>query len=350
MNCCIECFKDSEIRAIIDSLNEIGNCDFCGVKNIKIHSIGENSTISDYLKEIIDLYSIDSNGKPLEESLLEDWDIFNISPQAIKLLVRTIYPTQDDSNVIIPQFSDNDYLKEFGIVKGKSWQEFADSIKYGNRFHNEIFNPDAFASFLSYSVKIYSEGTKMIRARICSNKRGFSTDEMGAPPLKKLQAGRINPEGITVLYLSSEKETALKEVRASVFDFVTIGDFIATKNDIKVVDLLKLATISPFLLQDKNERDASILTRYVINRKVLKDISTEVAKPLRRSDSSLEYLPTQFIAEFIKSQGYDGVEYASTMSEHSYNLAMFNKESFKCENTYVCEISKLSYETKEIGM
>jgi len=348
MNCCIECFRDSEIRTIIDSLDSIGDCDFCGVKNVKIHLIGENSTISDYLREVIELYNISSNGKPIEEALLEDWNIFNMSPQAIKSLIQTIYPTQNLSSVSIPQFSDYDYLKEFGIVKGKSWQEFANSIKYDNRFHNGIFNPDAFAIFLSYSVKIYPEGTKMLRARICHNKNKFSIDEMGAPPPEKLQAGRINPEGIAVLYLSSEKETALKEVKASVFDFVTIGDFIATKG-IKVVDLLKLATISPFLLQNKNEKDTNILTQYVINRKVLKDISTEVAKPLRRNDSTLEYLPTQFIAEFIKSQDYDGVEYASTMSEHSYNLAMFDKASFKCENTYVCEISKLLYETKEIS-
>jgi len=348
MNCCIECFRDSEIRAIIESLNEIGDCDFCGSKNVKIHFINENSAISDYLKEIIELYSIDSNGKFLEDALLEDWDIFNMSSQIIKSLIQTIYPTQNYSTVSIPQFKDNDYLKEFGIIKGKSWQDFAHSIKHSNRFHNDSFNSDSFASFLSYSVKTYSEGTKMIRARICKDKNGFSINEMGAPPLEKLQAGRINPEGITVLYLSSEKETALKEVRASIFDFVTIGEFIATKNDIRVVDLLKLATISPFLLQDKNEKDTDFLTQYVINRKILKDISTEVAKPLRRNDSSLEYLPTQFITEFIKSQGYDGVEYASTMSEHSYNLAMFNKESFKCKNTYVCEISKLSYETKDI--
>jgi len=348
MNCCIECFRDSEIRTIINSLDSIGDCDFCGVKDVKIHLIGENSTISDYLREIIELYSNDSNGKPLEEALLEDWNIFNMSPQAIKSLIQNIYPTQNPSNVSIPQFSDKDYLKEFGIVKGKNWQEFANSIKYDNRFHNGIFNPDAFAVFLSYSVKIYSEGTKMLRARICHSKNRLSIDEMGAPPSEKLQAGRINPEGIPVLYLSSEKETTLKEVKASVFDFVTIGDFIATKS-IKVVDLLKLATISPFLLQNKNEKDTNILTQYVINRKVLKDISTEVAKPLRRNDSTLEYLPTQFIAEFIKSQGYDGVEYASTVSERSYNLAMFDKTSFKCENTYVCEISKLSYETKEIS-
>lgn len=29
MKCCIECFKDSEIRAIIRTANQQGTCDFC---------------------------------------------------------------------------------------------------------------------------------------------------------------------------------------------------------------------------------------------------------------------------------------------------------------------------------
>jgi hypothetical protein len=351
MNCCIECFQDSEICNIIDSLNKIGDCTFCGAKKIKVCPINKNSVISDYLKEIIELYCPDFNGRPLEKALFEDWSIFKISPKMIKSLIRKTYndTTYHSINVSIPQFRDEDYLKEFGVVKDKNWQEFANSIKYDNRFHNEIFNPDAFISFLSYSVKTYLEGAQMFRARICHNKSGFSINEMGAPPFEKLRAGRINPEGITVLYLSSEMETALKEVRASVFDFVTIGNFKLKKN-IKVVDLSKLATISPFLFQGKNEGDSDILIQYAVNRKVLKDISTEVAKPLRSSDSPLEYLPTQFISEFIKSQSYDGVKYASTMAENSYNLAVFDKECFICENTYVYEISKLSYEKKEVSL
>ena len=32
MNCCVECFQDVQIRKIIATNNEIGNCDFCGQK------------------------------------------------------------------------------------------------------------------------------------------------------------------------------------------------------------------------------------------------------------------------------------------------------------------------------
>lgn len=45
---------------------------------------------------------------------------------------------------------------------------------------------------------------------------------------------------------------------------------------------------------------------WVLSIKRLTELSKEIAKPLRRSDSTLEYLPTQYISEFVKSQGYDG--------------------------------------------
>jgi len=126
-------------------------------------------------------------------------------------------------------------------------------------------------------------------------------------------------------------------VRVSAFDFVTVGTFESVK-DIKVVDLSGISNTSPFVYTNK-------LEYYALNRKVFKDIAFEIAKPLRRSDSILEYIPTQYITEFIKSQGYDGVEYASTMQTGGFNLAIFDESLFKCVATKVIEIKKLTCDT-----
>ena len=72
----------------------------------------------------------------------------------------------------------------------------------------------------------------MFRARIWPDNKGLDVSEMGAPPLGRRKAGRVNPEGIGVLYLTSDEKTALSEVRASAFDFVSIGRFRLLK-DIK---------------------------------------------------------------------------------------------------------------------
>ena len=80
-----------------------------------------------------------------------------------------------------------------------------------------------------------------------------------------------------------------------------------------------------------------------------------MSKSLRRSDSHLDYVPTQFIADFIKSifhedkqtnkiiYDYDGIEYGSTMNKNGYNLAAFYPEKFECIKVDVYKIDELQY-------
>lgn len=130
----------------------------------------------------------------------------------------------------------------------------------------------------------------------------------------------------------------IHEIRANAFDNVTIGEFQLLR-DIKVVNLSGIAQASPFHYDNG-------LERFTVNRKVYQEIALEVAKPLRRSDSPLEYLPTQYIAEFIKSQNYHGVEYASTLREGGFNLSVFDESLFKCINVQTVEVVEIHYKTK----
>lgn len=104
-----------------------------------------------------------------------------------------------------------------------TWSEFSDSIKYENRFHNNKFNKNVFASYLSLVVKTYHTGDCFYRARIADNSGGHTSNNMSTPPKGKRSARRVNPEEIGVLYLSLEQETVLHETRVNAFDYVTIG-------------------------------------------------------------------------------------------------------------------------------
>ena len=46
MKCCIDCFKDSEIREIIHKYGTRGNCDFCSAKNIDVYDNRRNKNAS----------------------------------------------------------------------------------------------------------------------------------------------------------------------------------------------------------------------------------------------------------------------------------------------------------------
>jgi hypothetical protein len=348
MKCCVECFKDIHIRNIIEKQGGIGDCDYCSHRDVAVYnlSIIPNS-ITDIIIGLIQIYSVSDlpDAKPLKTALHDDWDIFNAGIATIQTLVidlcSSVIGSDSDiftKNVIISQLLDNDFIREYCVVRGLSWGQFAESIKYENRFHSGVFNADAFASFLSIITKSYSAGTEFYRARITHNGSGYTTNEMCMPPKEKRSAGRINPEGIGVLYLSSDEKTVLNEVRASTFDYVSIGTFKLTK-DIRVVNLSGISGTSPFLYGGE-------LEKYAANRKVFREIAAEIAKPLRRSDSPIEYLPTQYIAEFIKSQGYNGVEYASTLREGGNNIAVFDEMLFDCVSVHTVEVSEITYKTQ----
>ena len=347
MNCCIKCFRDDYIRTTIDKQGSVGDCDFCGAKGVAVYNVGDPSNpISEKIIELVQTYSVSDHAeaKPLKFALRDDWDIFTAGAETILTLTKKLCATvyTDDAeifkkNVIIEQLMDEDFLRKFGVVCGYSWDDFSKAIKYGNRFHSGMFNSEEFASFLSIIKSIYPAGTHMYRARISTEKTGFTKNEMGAPPIGKRIAGRINPDGIGVLYLSLDKKTVLNEVRASAFDYVTIGKFQATR-DINVANLSDVGKTSPFL----HDID---LEKFAANRKVFQEIAAEIAKPLRRSDSPLEYLPTQYIAEFIKSENCDGVKYASTFRQGGYNFAAFNENLFDCVDVETVEVSEILYNT-----
>lgn len=64
--------------------------------------------------------------------------------------------------------------------------------------------------------------------------------------------------------------------------------------------------------------------------------------------SALAYLPTQFITEFIKSNGYAGVAYTSTMRTEGINVAVFDESIFECVAVHTVEINNISYSYEKI--
>lgn len=195
------------------------------------------------------------------------------------------------------------------------------------------------AKFLCYTVKTYAKGTIFYRARLCSDNKGYSTDKMGPPPAHLAVDGRVNPRGISVLYLSDNLETTFHEVRAGIYDYITVGTF-KLKEDVEVINLTQLDQISPFMLDMK--------LQYAINIDNLKMIVKEISKPLQNGNV-LDYVPTQYISDFIRSLGYQGIEYFSTRNEKTTNFAMFNAELFECVATEVYRIKDISYKTQKVS-
>lgn len=362
MICCINCFKDYEVRSIIRSLENRGDCQFCGSTGEFIYDTETDDSLIALFDELLSAYSPRSllpADYPeellgmLKDELCETWDIFAIDRRHVYQLVSSICKEQYaenrhlfDTPVGIPEMAQEEYIAINSLLKTGSWKDFVTSIKTDSRFHTRHINTDILSLFCTYATRTHKRGERFYRSRI-SNKGGLAISEMGAPPALKATAGRANPEGISYLYLSSNEETTLKEIRAGAHDYVTIGEFVL-EQDINVVDLTAIDQVSAFSGLD--------FAQHVINKRHLRKISSEIARPLRRVDSPLDYLPTQYICDFIKSiqhdgkPEYQGIKYGSTMSRNGYNLAVFDQNSFKCVSASVVDIRELKYEYDRVSL
>ena len=342
MICCIDCFKDTEIRAAIEMLGHRGNCPICKKVNAWIYDSeqdADKTNVAEMLDSILELYVPESElpilypeeqKMMIEDKILKEWSIFAGNLFEVKQIISE-YVSESidlDSRIVmervgIPQLFDEEYLENNSIMGKYSWDVFKKYLRNENRFHSKYIKLDILENVLKETETIIPNGTKLYRARV-SDKKGYSKNEMWAPPDDLASPGRANSKGQSCLYLCSVKKTTVKEIRAHAFDYVTIATF-KLKRSVKVLDLSSIVHSSPFYTE--NDKVA-----YLVNENTLRQIQNDLARPMSRLDSDLDYLPTQYISDFAKFLGYDGVKYFSTFDKTSYNVALF--DSSACDCTY----------------
>lgn len=351
MFCCSECFSSSYLKEIINSNPSIGDCDFCSSKSVATYNPRE---LVLFFQNIFDLYVTNTKyGASIEVQIEQDFQgkIFSskIESKRKDLLHEII---ADDFDRYKRLFKGKAILKHAQDHSGDSkikplqisWDKFAEEIKSTNRFHiQNALDLSKLRLLLERYERHIPKGKKYYRARVSDNIDGYKKEEMANPPAEKAKAGRANPIGISYLYLANDIKTTLYEARASLFDYVTVGDF-RLKEDIKVINL-RGDTYDPIFLAEQGQ-----LEDFLIHLPFITKLEQELSKPRRRSDNELDYLPTQYLSEFIKSMGFDGVEYQSSLYPNGYNLAIFNTSKLECLKTGVYEIQSIDLTHKLIEL
>lgn len=338
MYCCPNCFWDSELKSYVVSYStQKGNCDFCESQNTEIITPSE---LFVYFQSLISIYQpILEGGLMLHECLARDWEnLFRIEDTLIikALLSHICVEELEKNSAFLDLKVDFLYIDELVDNQEINWDVFVREIKFKNRFfiENKI-NLPLLEELFKRHEKPYKKGKVFHRARICDGEGIYEKEKMGKPPVEKSTAGRANPRGISYLYVSNDWETTLYETRASLYDYVTIAEF-KIKEDINVLNLRDTSKISPFTLDDD-------IGEYLKHKKYLSKLEKELSKPIRRQDSELDYLPTQYLCEFIKSIGFDGVEFRSSLNSDGYNLAIFNDDNFECVKTTLHEVKSVKF-------
>ncbi len=343
MICCVECFRDPEIRAAIEMVGHKGTCPICKKHDKWIYDLEKDidvSNVDDLLYSILEIYVPESElpysypeeeKMNIEDRLLKDWKIFSGDSSMVKQIVSGIVDESYDldsrlltEKVGIPELFDEAYLKDNSILGAANWDVFKKYLRNINRFHYRYINLEILESVMRETETVIPKGRNFFRSRVSNEKgeKGFARSEMGAPPDDVASAGRANSKGQSCLYLSNNRKTTVKEIRAHAFDYVTIATF-RTNREIRVLDLSSITHSSPFY-------SGTGKVSYLVNEQHLRKIENDMAKPMSRWDSDLDYLPTQFISDFAKFLGYDGVKYYSTFDGMAFNLALFDTSACDC--------------------
>jgi hypothetical protein len=73
----------------------------------------------------------------------------------------------------------------------------------------------------------------------------------------------------------------------------------------------------------------------------LERLGEELTRPVLPSGAAIDYIPSQYLCEFIKKSGFDGVVYRSSVSD-GINLALFNPEKATGGTVSLYNVTKVS--------
>jgi hypothetical protein len=313
MRCCANCFGDRGLSKIFPSkAAATGDCDYCGTVGVLL---AEPADLTDLFSVVVNIYDEDTNGKELVLLLREDWALFS-HPRMDDFRVRDLLiAIMDDGEIGRRRYVPSDRFKSDRLVR---WRELRDELMHRNRyFPNTQLDSDRLKQLLGF-LQAEDMPARWYRARIQGGDDPFPIGEMGAPPNKVASHGRANPPGIPYLYVGSQPETSVAEIRPHTGEKVSVADFTLAPALMKLVDLrAPKERVSPFELGD--EDDVGALRSDIA---FLERLGEELTRPVLPQGAAIEYVPSQYLCEFIKTAGWHGVVYRSSVSD-GINLALF---------------------------
>lgn len=229
------------------------------------------------------------------------------------------------------------------------WESFVNEVVYHNRFNPNHPIVEFLRDSLQQHISIIRAGTILYRARVinyfssgaestgfikfihnedCGSYEGYDEQNSFVPPAKFVNAGRANPERIVYLYAAKEIITAIGETRPRIFDHISVAK-IEIQQDLRLADFTIV----------EEEKEPSL------NTAKLMEIEHAFSKPCREA---IDYIPTQYIAEYVKTLGYDGIAFRSSYVPGGTNITLFNPEVAKAIASAPYKMDSIIYRARRI--
>lgn len=338
---CKKCFNDLELIGFIQSYKHFGKCDFCKHQHIEIIDIAE---LYEFFRQLLDNFKIDKSGKDIVSIIQKNWRFFKNKRIGKQILDNVIKQVKTPISQIYDKVTfSNDIIENIN-----HWDVLKNQLKWERRYITNIdylIEDLGWDGFFNSQTNIASEAI-LFRARLHNNanEEVHNKSNMFAPPKEKATPGRANPAGIPYLYLCDNEQTVLYEVRAAYLDEITIAKFKLKKTHIGPVFISDFTEIpSLFFSENKDNQITNQIKSTLLKQK----ISIDLSKPLRRYDSELDYIPTQFICEFIRIITHvGGIKFKSSLHESGNNIVIFDQNIMECIDIQKVKISEVNIKYK----
>ena len=364
---CKNCINDSKLELYFDrSKTHNEECSFC-LATSKCLNIIDNDEFYSLLTALFRYhyaehdYNTHWGGERIEFRLLNDELILNNSNMhpndALEYAIEALCCNLEDyytkiygSDVTHLYAGHNDSIREcyFEALKD-SRDKYLSSIESKILKENYFTFEEEVQSKIRKKIKYLSDTIEVnsifYRARIGYEKtsssqdfmdnkicyQAYKFDKISAPPTKLANAGRLNREGVSFLYLATDIDTAISEVRPDPGHKVSIGKFKATKK-------IKIANF------DKAFLDAYLIENTFESLSFLNHIDQLFSHPITK-DERHQYMITQFFADIFRKIGFDGIMFSSSIS-HGRNLLIFDPKNFAfvdSDESIVYYVTRLNY-------
>lgn len=219
-----------------------------------------------------------------------------------------------------------------------TYRQIGESLRTKNRFHLPTHLEELVSSFIDYrkkrGISVISPGTRFYRARThgITQEQTFPTSEMREPPSHLSSAGRLNCEGMPILYLADSVETAIAEVRPWKGAVISVAEVVVVE-PISSIKLMPTGETVSFGSDMQEARD--FLGAFVLG-------VTYFASPNHAGDP-LAYLPTQYISQRLRDSGFGAIFYPSALNEKGENLSVFDPTLCYVKSVKKYTVSNVNY-------
>jgi RES domain len=217
----------------------------------------------------------------------------------------------------------------------EEWERFELGVKHRGRFYliaekeylERIFRPLLDGELHRGTPPAETVGApdskfKMIyRARVANTeaeqKRILENPprELAPPPPTLRTAGRMNAAGVIAFYGATDVGTCVAELAVPFGGAAVVGEF-RFERPVKVLDLRLLSrsamAVSWFDPECANK---------VNYARFMRSLRNKLRKPIMPGAETLDYLPTQMVAEFLATEGFDGVMFVSSVTPEARDEA-----------------------------